>query len=49
MTKEIPENIIYIDDKEEYVTPAKKLGMNGIVYKNPEQLGLDLKTLGVNF
>ena len=31
-----PEECIFIDDKEEYLTPAKKLGMKTILAKSPE-------------
>lgn len=48
MTKEKPENVIYIDDKEDHIKSAKKLGMNCICFKNPEQLEANLKTFGVN-
>ncbi len=48
ITKEKPENIIYIDDKEEYVKPAIELGMEGIWFKNSKKLKSDLKTLGVD-
>lgn len=46
-TGEKPENIVYIDDKEKYVETAKKIGMNAICFKNPEQLDQELKNLGL--
>ena len=46
-TEEKPENVVYVDDKEEYVETAKKLGMNVIWFKNPEQLKEELKKLGL--
>ena len=48
MVKEKPENVVYIDDKEQYVKPAKELGMNTIQFKNPEQLKSDLKKFGID-
>ncbi|MFH8080496.1 MAG: HAD family phosphatase [Candidatus Aenigmatarchaeota archaeon] len=42
-----PKECIFIDDKKKNVEAAIKLGINGIVYKNPKQLLLDLKKLGV--
>jgi putative hydrolase of the HAD superfamily len=48
MTGEKPENVVYIDDKEEYVKLAEKLGMNAIWFKNPEQLKSGLRKLGIN-
>lgn len=40
---EKPENLIYVDDKEDYLIPAKKLGMNVICFKNNEQFEKKLK------
>ena len=34
---------VYIDDKPEYLEPAKDLGMEIIAFKNAEQLEADLK------
>ena len=47
LTGESPENVVYVDDKEEYAETAKKLGMNAIHFKNPEQLNEELKNLRV--
>lgn len=33
-----PNNILYIDDAEEYESALKKMGINGIVFKNIEKL-----------
>ena len=44
-TKEKPKNIIFIDDRKHYVKKAKVLGMNGIVFKNPKQLEIELKKI----
>jgi HAD superfamily hydrolase (TIGR01509 family) len=38
---------VYIDDKPEYLQPAKKLGMEVIVFKNAEQLETGLKELAL--
>lgn len=46
-TRDKPKNVVYIDDKEEYVETAKRLGMNAICFKSPEQLGEELKNLGI--
>jgi len=47
-----PEEYAYVDDRSKYVSPAIKLGMNGIWYdfdkdKKAEKLIKDLKKLGV--
>lgn len=42
-TKNKPNEVIFIDDKESYVETAKKLGMKGIIFKNPKQLNTELK------
>lgn len=44
-----PEEIIFIDDSEEYLFPAKKLGIKTILFKNAEQLKRDLIKIGVIF
>ena len=41
-TRKNPEEIVFIDDKKEYVETAKKLGINGIVFKNSKQLKVEL-------
>ena len=38
---------VYIDDKPEYLEPAKDLGMEIIAFKNAEQLETDLKRLAL--
>ena len=46
--KEIkPEETIFIDDKEENLFPAKKLGVKTILFKNANQLKKELNNLGV--
>ena len=40
-----PSEVIFIDDKIENLKPAKQLGMDTILYKNPTQLKRDLDTL----
>lgn len=42
------EEIIFIDDKEECLVPARKLRINTILFKDAGQLIEDLKKLGVN-
>ncbi|MBS3078546.1 HAD-IA family hydrolase [Candidatus Pacearchaeota archaeon] len=42
-----PQEIIFIDDKEEFLHTPKKLGLNTILFKNNNQLIKDLKKLGV--
>ena len=46
-TKDKPEDVVYIDDKKEYVETAKKIGMFTIHFKNPEQLKEELINLGI--
>jgi hypothetical protein len=38
---------VYIDDKPEYLEPAKQLGMAVIAFKNAEQLETDLVKLAL--
>ncbi|MCX6801394.1 MAG: HAD family phosphatase [Candidatus Diapherotrites archaeon] len=42
-----PQKIVFIDDKEVNLVPAKKLGMNVIHYKDHNQLKKDLEKLNV--
>ena len=42
-----PEESVFIDNTEENVEGARRLGIRGIVFKNPEELRLGLKRLGV--
>jgi putative hydrolase of the HAD superfamily len=44
-TKSKPEECIYIDDLEHNLLPAKKLGMQTILFENPEQLKKELTKL----
>jgi putative hydrolase of the HAD superfamily len=43
-----PNDVIYIDDKAEYVQEANKLGINSITFKSVPQLANDLARLGVS-
>lgn len=45
----LPQECIFIDDREENLLPAKKLGMKTILFKNNRQLIKELKTHKVNF
>lgn len=40
--------VVFIDDKPEYVEGAKRVGINGIVYENIEQLKRELISLSIN-
>jgi epoxide hydrolase-like predicted phosphatase len=42
-----PEECIFIDDKEENLIPAKKLGMNTILFNDPLQLKNELTKMGI--
>lgn len=42
-----PKECVFIDDKEENVRSAEKLGIYAIQFMNPKQLEKDLKILGV--
>ena len=42
-----PNEIIFIDDKNRNLIPAKKLGINTIIFKNVTQLKEDLKKFGI--
>lgn len=46
-TKLNPNQIIFIDDEEKLLFPAKKLGINNILFKTNKQLVADLRKLGV--
>ncbi|MFQ5531031.1 MAG: HAD-IA family hydrolase [Candidatus Nanoarchaeia archaeon] len=45
--KLIPRECIYIDDLEENIHPANKIGMKGILFRNTNNLITDLEKLGV--
>jgi FMN phosphatase YigB (HAD superfamily) len=42
-----PNEILFIDNKEEYIRDAESLGIVGIHYQNPSKLKSDLKKLGI--
>ena len=42
-----PKEIIFVDDKQDNINTAKKLGMKIILFKNNKQLVSDLKKFGV--
>jgi HAD superfamily hydrolase (TIGR01509 family) len=41
------EEAVYIDDVKAYAEAATGLGMTGIVFRSPEQLQSDLRSLGI--
>lgn len=41
-----PRNTVFLDDVEENVVAAKKIGIHGIVFKNAKQAEEDLKKMG---
>lgn len=43
-----PQESIFIDDKPEYVEGAIRVGINGIVFENPDQLKRELALFSVN-
>ena len=43
-----PVSAVYIDDNARNLVPARELGMAAIHFRNPAQLKLDLKALGVD-
>jgi len=43
-----PSEVIFIDDKEEYINVANKLKINAVLFKNTKQLKQDLRKYGVN-
>ncbi|MDR3735534.1 MAG: HAD family phosphatase [Acidobacteriaceae bacterium] len=47
LTQAAAEQSVFIDDREENLTPARALGMKGIRLQYPEQLREDLLKLGV--
>ena len=42
-----PENCIFIDDNQDNIITANKLGINGVLYKNTEQLIADLSKFDI--
>ena len=42
-----PDAIVFIDDLEENIRGAEQCGMRGIVYRSPEQVRLELRSIGV--
>lgn len=44
----MPENTIFIDDDPDIIRAVEKLGINGIVFKNDNQLKNDLENLGIS-
>ncbi len=43
----LPKEAVFIDDKADYVEGAEKLGMRGILFRNPEQVQRELASLSV--
>jgi FMN phosphatase YigB (HAD superfamily) len=43
------ERVVFIDDREQNIVPAKQLGMNVIHYQSATQLSAELHELGVKF
>jgi len=44
---DIPEQCVYIDDKEDLLVPAREIGMKTVHFKSPDQVRVDLEALGV--
>ncbi len=44
----LPEEIFYVDDREELIEEASKLGIRGFVFKGATQLKIDLDSCGIN-
>ncbi|MGB9748949.1 MAG: HAD hydrolase-like protein [Candidatus Woesearchaeota archaeon] len=42
-----PEEILYIEDNPVYAEPARKLGVNVVIFKNAKQLKKELKNFGL--
>ncbi len=47
-TQNRPEEVLFIDDREEYAETARKAGMHAICFKNPMQLKQELGNYGIN-
>lgn len=43
-----PELCIYTDDKKEFLTPAKELGIHTILFQTPEQFKKELASFSIN-
>lgn len=44
----MPENTIFIDDDPDIIRAVEKLGINGVIFKNDNQLKNDLENLGIS-
>jgi len=44
-----PQQAVFIDDRAENIEAAAKFGIQGIHFKNPQQMEKDLKKLGIYF
>ena len=42
-----PARTVYVDDREENVRVARRLGLTGVVFRSPPQLRADLERLGL--
>lgn len=42
-----PQEILYIDDKENNLAPAQELGMQTLLFESPQKLQHDLETIGI--
>jgi len=47
ITQAVPEQSVFIDDRENNVQAARDVGMHGITFNEPQQLRAELKKLGV--
>ncbi|MBI5072995.1 HAD family phosphatase [Candidatus Woesearchaeota archaeon] len=43
------ENALFIDDKQSYLDGARSVGIQSILYENPEQLQKEMKRLSISF
>jgi len=43
------DEVVFVDDREENLVPARDLGMKGILFESGEQMIRDLKKLGISF
>jgi putative hydrolase of the HAD superfamily len=46
-SKASAEEAVYIDDIPSYVEAAQRLGMTGVTFQSPEQLGREMEALGI--